>query len=401
MAYIRKRGNSYQIRVSCGMDDNGEQIEQTMTWKPDPGMTEKQTEKEVQRIAFEFEERCKNCWNSSHIKFKAQAENWFKEYAELNLKSTSLERMKQLTVRVYPAIGHLSLDKIRTVHIQDFVNHLVREDKNLKTGKPLARKTVVHHLSFISDVFSYAIRMGMVTDNPCSRVVVPKGEAKEKEIYSIEEMGTLLKLLESAPLKYRAFFVLAAYSGFRKGELLGLEWKDIDWENSLISVRRTTNFTKAKGIYTDTTKTKKSQRSQRFQDHIMSMLKDLKAEQDKERMRLGNKWVESDRLFVKWNGEPINTRTHDGWFREFCQEHNFKFCGIHSFRHLHCSMLINAGVDVVAVSGDLGHSCISTTLNLYSHMFQEAQARASTAIAEALSFDDKSKYDDDPVKKSA
>lgn len=166
MAYIRKRGNSYQIRVSCGMDDNGEQIEQTMTWKPDPGMTEKQTEKEVQRIAFEFEERCKNCWNSSHIKFKELAENWFKEYAELNLKSTSLERMKQLTVRVYPAIGHLSLDKIRTVHIQDFVNHLVREDKNLKTGKPLARKTVVHHLSFISDVFSYAIRMGMVTDNP-------------------------------------------------------------------------------------------------------------------------------------------------------------------------------------------------------------------------------------------
>lgn len=166
MAYIRKRGNSYQIRVSCGMDDNGEQIKQTMTWKPDPGMTEKQTEKEVQRIAFEFEERCKNCWNSSHIKFKALAENWFKEYAELNLKSTSLERMKQLTVRVYPAIGHLSLDKIRTVHIQDFVNYLVREDKNLKTGKPLARKTVVHHLSFISDVFSYAIRMGMVTDNP-------------------------------------------------------------------------------------------------------------------------------------------------------------------------------------------------------------------------------------------
>ena len=401
MAYIRKRGNSYQIRVSCGMDDNGEQIEQTMTWKPDPGMTEKQTEKEVQRIAFEFEERCKNCWNSSHIKFKALAENWFKEYAELNLKSTSLERMKQLTVRVYPAIGHLSLDKIRTVHIQDFVNHLVREDKNLKTGKPLARKTVVHHLSFISDVFSYAIRMGMVTDKPCSRVVVPKGEAKEKEIYSIEEMGTLLKLLESAPLKYRAFFVLAAYSGFRKGELLGLEWKDIDWENSLISVRRTSNYTKAKGIYNDTTKTKKSQRSQRFQDHIMSMLKDLKAEQDKERMRLGNKWVESDRLFVKWNGEPINTRTHDGWFREFCHEHNFKFCGIHSFRHFYASALINEGVDAAAVSGALGHSVISTTTSIYCHVFQQAQAKVADAVASVLDFNKYKKDKKDENRESA
>ena len=60
------------------------------------------------------------------------------------------------------------------------------------------------------------------------------------------------------------------------------------------------------------------------------------------------------------------------------------------FRHLHASLLINAGVDVVAVSGDLGHSQVSTTSNIYCHMFQEAQARTSNAIAEALSFDNKS-----------
>lgn len=159
----------------------------------------------------------------------------------------------------------------------------------------------------------------------------------------------------------------------------------------MISVRRTSNYTKATGIYTDTTKTKKSQRTQRLPDTVMSILKALKAEQDEERMRLGNKWVETDRLFVKWNGEPINTRTHDGWFREFCKDHDFKFCTIHSFRHLHASLLINAGVDVVAVSGDLGHSQVSTTTNIYCHMFQEAQARTSQAIADALIFDKKEK----------
>ena len=66
-----------------------------------------------------------------------------------------------------------------------------------------------------------------------------------------------------------------------------------------------------------------------------------------------------------------------------------RFCDIHSLRHLHASLLINAGVDVVAVSGDLGHSQVSTTSNIYCHMFQEAQARTSNAIAEALSFDNK------------
>ena len=77
------------------------------------------------------------------------------------------------------------------------------------------------------------------------------------------------------------------------------------------------------------------------------------------------------------------------WFKEFCEKKGIRFCDIHSLRHLHASLLINAGVDVVAVSGDLGHAQVSTTSNIYCHMFQEAQARTSQAIAEALSFDKK------------
>jgi len=79
------------------------------------------------------------------------------------------------------------------------------------------------------------------------------------------------------------------------------------------------------------------------------------------------------------------------WFTEFCENNNLRFCDIHSLRHLHASLLINAGVDVVAVSGDLGHAQVSTTSNIYCHMFQVAQARTSQAIAEALVFDQKKK----------
>lgn len=79
------------------------------------------------------------------------------------------------------------------------------------------------------------------------------------------------------------------------------------------------------------------------------------------------------------------------WFKEFCEKNSIRFCDIHSLRHLHASLLINAGVDVVAVSGDLGHSQVSTTTNIYCHMFQEAQTRTSRAIADALIFDKKRK----------
>lgn len=129
----------------------------------------------------------------------------------------------------------------------------------------------------------------MLTDNPCRRVTVPKSEVKEKEIYTLTEVEQIFEALESEPLKYRLFIILAVYSGFRRGEMLGLEWKDIDWENCVISVRRTSNYTAAKGIYTDTTKTKKSQRSSKFPPMIMELLKAYKAEQDEERLRLGDK----------------------------------------------------------------------------------------------------------------
>ena len=224
MATIRKRGDSYQIRVSTGYDINGNHKEQAMTWKPDPGMTKRQIEKELNRQAVMFEEACMHGYKASAVKFEELSEEWFEDYAKPNLRSTTYERMLQLRHRVYPAIGHLRIDKITVRQLQAFVNSLAKEGANEKTGKPLAPKTIRHNLSFISDVFSYAVRMELISDNPCSKVVIPKGEIKEKQIYSQEEMELLLTRIMSEPVKYKAFFFLIAYSGFRRSEMLGLEW---------------------------------------------------------------------------------------------------------------------------------------------------------------------------------
>ena len=121
----------------------------------------------------------------------------------------------------------------------------------------------------------------------------------------------------------------------------------------------------------------------------MDLLKEFKAEQDNEILRVGDKWVETDRLFTKWNGEPMNNQTPYGWLSEFCDKHNLPFYGLHSFRHLFASLLVNSGVDIVTVSGALGHSTVSTTSNVYCHMLQEAQAKVSDAVSNALNFNKK------------
>lgn len=258
MATIQKRGKSYLIRVSCGYDINGNHKEQSMTWKPNENMSKRQIEKELKRQAVLFEEQVSHGYKTTAVKFQDFAEEWFEEYAKLNLRSTTYERMLQLRKRVYNAIGHLRMDKITARQLQGFVNSLAKEGANEKTGEPLAQKTIRHNLSFISDVFSYAVKMDLLSDNPCRKVTVPKGEVKEKQIYSQDEMAHLLTAINGEPLKYKAFFFLIAYSGFRRSEMLGLEWKDIDFENNIITIKRTSNYTAERGIYTDTTKTKRS-----------------------------------------------------------------------------------------------------------------------------------------------
>ena len=386
MATIRKRGNSYQIRVSCGYDSKGNQVEQSMTWKPDPKMTPRQIEKELNRVAVKFEDDCMNGHRTATVKFEEFTETWFTEYANLNLRKTSLARTIYFKPRVNAAIGHLRMDKITIRDIQKFINSLAQDGVNESTGGRLAPKTIKHYLSYISSIFDFAIKMQMLQNNPCRNVTIPKGKTKEREFYTVEEVEKLLTLLENEEMKYRVFFNLAVYSGFRRSEMLGLEWKDIDFETGLVHVQRTSNYVAGVGMYEDTTKTKKSQRYIKLPPIMLDLLKQFKAEQDSEKEKLGDKWVETDRLFTKWNGEPMSSTTKYTWLKRFCERNNMRFCNIHSMRHFHTSVLISAGVDVTAVSGQLGHSNCNTTLGIYSHMFEEARVKSCEAITNALDF---------------
>ena len=386
MASYEKRGNSYRIKASCGYNAQGKQVFQRITWTPPEGMTEKQIEKELNRQCVLFDEECKKGFVVSPIKFETFAEQWFEEYANHNLRSTTLTRTRQLTKRTYEAIGHIRLDKLNARVIQRFINSLTAEGTNQNTGKGLAKKTIVHYLSFISTVLDYAIKMDMLSTNPCRKVTIPKADVKERKVYTIEETERFFELLRKAPLKYRVFFTLVIYTGMRRGEMLGLEWHDINFETGVIHIQRTSNYTAAKGIYTDDTKTKGSNRYVKIPQDILDLLSAYRKVQANEFLEIGDKYQETDRLFTKWDGRPMNPQTPYGWFREFCKHNGFRFCDIHSLRHLHASLLINAGIDVVAVSGDMGHSVVGTTLNLYSHMFQEARIRNCDAITEALSF---------------
>ena len=390
MANVQKRGNSYRIKVSCGYDAKGKQIVQCRTWKPEPGMTERQIKKELQRQIVNFEEECMLGNVVATIKFEDFARKWFDEYGKMCLKESTLQGYHTMEPRTYKAIGHIRLDKLTTRHIQKFILELCetkREDGRDKNGGKLSTKTIKLYKSMISSILDYAVKMQMIPNNPCKNVVIPKVKTPEKEFYSIEEAQKLFELFENESEHdyiYVCFHILAIYSGFRLGELMGLEWKDIDFNTNVIKVNRTCLYSKERGHYTETPKTEQSRRSLKLPQDVMNVLKKWQGIQDKQRKKVGDKWIETDRVFTKWNGLTLDRSAPGRYFKKFCERTGMRYVTNHSWRHLNATLLINSGVDIKTVQSCLGHSVATTTLNLYCHTIQSAQAAAMEAVAEAL-----------------
>jgi len=379
MATIKQRGNSYFITVSCGRDIKGKQVRQTMTYKPDAKMSAVQIKKELQRQVVLFEENCKRGQVNSAVKFEDYAREWFTDVASLNLKERTLANYRNYSKRVFKAVGHKRMDRLTSRDIQKLIVEMhegIRLDR-YKKGK-LAPKTIKNHVAFVSTIFEHAIRMQVVSHNPCRAVTLPKDDSVEREIYTLEETQQILTLLhqeETKNLQFIVFFTLAIYTGFRRGELLGLEWNiDIDFNRHTVTINRTSNYTNDKGVFTDTPKTRNSYRTLKLPVEIMCLLSRYKKHQTEYADSLGNKWAGTGRLFTTWNGEPMFPNSPSLFFERFCKRHGIRYINLHGWRHFNASTQIFAGIDVKTISMNLGHSTAQTTLTYYSHAFQAAQA---------------------------
>lgn len=387
MANITQTGkNSYRIRVYAGENEKGHKQFFTKIVKVDASLKKKERDLYLETEAKRFEVSCVGRTVIETPIFKDFAEQWFEEYAKLSFRDTTYRRMEFLKEQTYNAIGKYKLDKINNVVIQHFIDSLATLEGYGRSGHGLSTKTCKHYLTFVSDVFDYAVRMGLVSDNPCRNVHVKnRHDEKDKQVYSIEEVTQLLKALEKAPLKYQVFFYIAAYTGLRRSEILGLKFSDID-DSGIMRVRRSANYVAHKGTFIDDTKTESSKRNIQLPQIIMPKFNALRKLQISERLSLGIIPENDDYIFCTPLYDGImNANTPYGYLRRFCKAENIRFAGIHSFRHFTASVLISQGMDVATTAKYLGHSSPNTTMSVYIHEFKGAEIKASQVIENTLS----------------
>ena len=381
---VDKHGNGYRIRVSDGYDSNGKQKMRYKTWHPEPGMTEKQIKNELlrQRVLF-MEQVKKGMVVNRKIRFEEAFDEWIAFAEEMNIIThASAKRYKTCRPRLVEELGHYYLSDLRKKDIQAFIKKIGTGDKK---NKGASEKSQKNYKTVISNIYKYAIDNEYVFDNPCKDIKIVKKETKPRQIYSVEEVQTILNLMADEPLKYFLFQILAFFCGFRRGELLGIEWGDISFEERKIKIRRASLYANDIGTYTSTPKTVGSRRTVVVSDDVIDLLKRYKAEQDEYKKLLGDAWIDNDRLFTQWNGAPMGTSTPLNWYREFCKKNNIRYLCTHCCRHFNISLMIKNHVDVVSVSAAAGHKDITTTLNIYAEEFEEANAASVETVSSCIS----------------
>lgn len=450
MATIEKRGETYRITVSAGYDLNGKQIRYKKTWKPDEGMTKRQTEKELDRQTVLFEELVKSGrYVDSSINFAEFSQKWLDEYAKEHLRPTAYRHYVDCLTRINAAIGHIRLDRIQPSHLIEFYRNLtekgIRSDtkyhssvdlkaelkalnltqtkfaelaglsigtikeavhgrnvakssaqaisealnKPMKSlfeadqaDKTLASSTVQYYHRVISSILSTAVQWQIILFNPCERVKPPKNERKEAKYLDDKQAMELLKLLEAEPLIYRALYSLIMYTGMRRGEACGLTWQDIDLDNGVIDINKSSLYTPDRGRFDDDTKNETSRRVIKIPDPAVDLLREYRAFQAAEKIKLGDKWQGENKVFTSANGKPIHPDTVSSHFHSFIEKTDLPPITVHGLRHTNASLMIANGTDIKTVSKRLGHANVTTTGNIYTHAIKSADELAADKLTD-------------------
>lgn len=388
---IEKRGkNSYRLVCLAGYDLQGRPIKKTKTIHG----TKKDAEIELAKFVADVQNGL--VIEGKSLKFSEFTEIWKRDYGSKELAPSTYKRYcRMLETRILPYFGHFYINKIKPTDIMQFYDllsrdtQLVRKKSNngKKTLKPLSGKTILEHHRLLRAMLHKAVYWQLIVSNPAERVQPPRAPKAQRRFYDDEQCKVLLKglnELEENEMKYKVAIILTVFTGVRLGELMGLDWENIDFKNKEITVNKSSQYLASTGVYTKPPKTPSSFRHISIPDSVIEILEEYKIWYDGQKDLCGEFWEESNRLFIQDNGKPMHPDTVSKWFVKFVQKIGLPYLNFHGIRHTNATLLISQNVDVAVVAARLGHAQISTTFNFYVHPLASLNRSAGIVLQNLL-----------------
>lgn len=398
MASIRekKQNNkvvSYQFTCCLGRDAKGKQIRHYKTWTPPEGLTPSKAKRAAEKVAEAWEESErlefeKDIRNPERAKIKELTNTkmdfasfifdvWFPiriENGECKPKTISFYNDTSKNVAAY--FDGCSISKIDSIAIQKFLIHL-------RIDKGYSQQYLHHHYRTLNMIFNFAKKQGIIPENPMYEVEKPKLEKKKVDALNVEQAKAFFAVLENCPLDFQCMLNLMVTTGIRRGECLGLKWRDIDECLSVISIERNVTQTTRSGIVVDTPKTAASVRTIPIMQSTLLLLKQLKSQQQDNYPYtvLDDSFIFPSKtdIFLPRNPDAVTRR-----IKRFMKAHGLPDLSPHDLRHSCASLLLSNGADIKSVQEILGHTNASTTLNFYVRTDLQQMQAATNKMAAAF-----------------
>ena len=425
MATIEERKNKdgevigYRFRVCVGRDARKKQVWRTKTIPRPFGLSAKKEEKEVKRLAdaWEQEQRKEYEKNKNRENLLRESEknritlsdfielHWFEKHVKdgkhtpdtIAFYQSMSEDIKSYFKSEYPGI------KLNQVGKEEVLDYLVwmRTSSNTKSGKPYGKTTIQHHFSTFRNILEYAVYLEYIDDDPCRRLKAtdrPRRDEKEVDFLDEDEAVRFLACLDSEEEKlyweksknsylyWKCLLNSFMLTGLRRGELVGLQWRDLDEKGLRFHVRRnvtvdTSNKAEkdaSKKIHVGEVKGKKV-RVVPISGYLLELLQEFKKEQNK---KFNNQLKETDYIFCRSDEKslPIYPTEPTRMVRKFIDRHGLKNVSPHDLRHTAATLAIDSGASIKQVQKLLGHKDAATTLKFYTGITEMAQRQTVDGI---------------------
>lgn len=400
---VFKDGRIVSYRFSCcvGRDERGKQLRRSMTWKPPDGLRQSRMRAAAERAAADWEETVRAEYAAELERmsrpdpgyippeerrddFMEFVDNvWYKLYICNGDRKKSTETYyKDIIKYITDYFAGAVLQDITPIQIQEYLQYL-RDDHLKKKKKPLSQKYLHHQYGALRNIFGYAERNNFIVKNPMKDVEAPRLKKEKVDALTPEQAKIFFEKTGECPIDLQSILYLLITTGLRRGELVGLKWKDIDVSAGVLHVDKSVSYTHGSGVVVSTPKTPSSIRDVPLMpstvDVLLRYLDDVKRKHQSTIIKDAFLFHRSDDLF-----RPIDPNAITRRVKRFMKNNGLPDLSPHDLRHSCATLLLSQGADVKSVQQILGHSDASTTLNFYVKADINQMRAATDKMADAF-----------------
>lgn len=369
-------GGKYRLYAELGYDAKGKRIRRSKTVKATGP-------RQLAKLLTDFDLEVSN---NAHIDptkltFGVFVDKWRENYAEPELSASTLEVYNGLLKNITPVFETKYMKEITTFHIVQYFTGEKRKGKGSLEKK----------YNILMSIFKYATEWKVIANNPMLDVDKPKAAKTKIQFYDKDEITKLLLAIKVLEPRFQLMVKLALVGGLRRGEVLGIAYDQVDFKKNRIHIKRSLQYTKAKGLLLKGTKTE-DERTVTFPTELMADLQRYYVRQLRDRMEVGKLWKgfkdlndEDVMLFVSDEfGVPFQPNAVTRFWGRFMKRTDLKRIRFQDLRHSSASLMLSEGVNMKVLQKRLGHKNIKTTLNIYSHITEKDDEKASDVFKDLL-----------------